>query len=93
VVRTVALFYLNALDHAWRLYGVSPLQIITEDKRIDIGGDEPHANVLMSWWEITRVVSGRRSSEQVRALEWNVNPAPWMDDLFVFGPRDTPLEE
>lgn len=93
VVRTVALFYLNALDHAWRLYGVPPLQIITEDKRIDIGGDEPDAHVVMSWWEATRVVSGRRSPEQVRALEWNVSPSEWIEDLFVFGPREDPLEE
>lgn len=93
VVRTVALFYLNALDHAWRLYGVPPLQIITEDKRIDLGGDNPECNVQMSWWETTRVVSGRRSPEQVRALAWNVSPSEWMDELFVFGPRDTPLDE
>ena len=89
----MARFYLNALDHAWRLYGVPPLQIVTEDKRIDIGGDAPDATVVMSWWEISRVVSGRRAPEQVRALGWNVNPSPWMEDLFVFGPRTTPLDE
>lgn len=59
VLRTVALFYLNALDHTWRAYGERPLQIITEDKRLDIGGDTSAATVEMSWWEITRVVSGR----------------------------------
>ena len=93
VVRTVALFYLNALDHAWRSEGVTPLQIITEDKRIAIGGDNPDAEVAMSWWEITRVVSGRRSLDQARALTRNVDPTPWIDELFVFGPREIPLDE
>ena len=93
VVRTVALFYLNALDHAWREDGVPPLRFITEDKHLDIGGDAPKASVEMSWWEITRVVSGRRSADQVRALTWNTSPEPWLEHLFVFGPRETPLEE
>ena len=93
VVRTVAVFYLNALDHAWRAYGVPALRIVTEDKPLDIGGDAPKAEVEMSWWEITRVVSGRRSPEQVRALTWTASPDPWLDVLFVFGPRETPLIE
>ena len=93
VVRTVALFYLNALDAAWRAYGVPPLRIMTEDKPLDIGGDAPTAEVAMGWWEITRVVSGRRSPDQVRALAWTASPDPWLDDLFAFGPRETPLLE
>ena len=93
VVRSVALFYLNALDHAWREDGVAPLRFITEDKHLDIGGDDPKASVKMSWWEITRVVSGRRSADQVRALTWNTSPEPWLEHLFVFGPRETPLDE
>lgn len=93
VVRTVALFYLNALDQAWREDSVPPLRILTEDKALDIGGDAPEVSVEMSWWEIGRVVSGRRSIEQVRALTWSGDPTPWLNDLFVFGPRETALEE
>lgn len=93
VVRTVALFYLNALDQAWREDGLPALRILTEDKALDIGGKEPDTSVEMSWWEIGRVVSGRRSIDQVRALTWSDDPTPWLDELFVFGPRETALEE
>lgn len=93
VVRTVALFYLSALDAAWREEGIPPLRIVTETTSLDIGGDEPATTVEMSWWEIGRLVSGRRSIDQVRALQWSDDPTPWLDHLFVFGPRETALEE
>lgn len=93
VVRTVALFYLNALDQAWREDGVPPLRVRTETSALDIGGENPESSVEMSWWEIGRVISGRRSIEQVRALTWSGDPTPWLDHLFVFGPRETPLDE
>lgn len=93
VVRTVALFYLNALDQAWREDEVPPLRVLTETSALDIGGENPDVSVEMSWWEIGRVVSGRRSIDQVKALEWSSDPAPWLDHLFVFGPRETVLFE
>lgn len=93
VVRTVALFFLSALDQAWREDGIPALRILTEDKALDIGGEEPGTSVEMSWWEIGRVVSGRRSIDQVQALTWSGDPTPWLDELFVFGPRETALQE
>lgn len=93
VVRSVALFYLNALDAVWREDGVPPLRILTETNALDIGGDNPETSVEMSWFEISRVVSGRRSLEQVKALAWSGDPDPWLDHLFVFGPRESALVE
>lgn len=93
VVRTVALFYLNALDQAWREEGIPPLRILTENTALDIGGENPSESVEMSWWETGRVVSGRRSIEQVETLAWSGDPDPWLDHLFVFGPRETDLVE
>ncbi len=93
VARTVALFYLNALDQAWREDGVPPLRVLTENTSLDIGGENPEISVEMGWWEIGRVISGRRSIDQVKALAWSGDPEPWLDHLFVFGPRDTPLDE
>lgn len=93
VVRSVALFYLEALDYVWREEGVPPLRIITETKPLDIGGDDPQASVEIGWWELGRLVSGRRSPDQLHGYKWNQDPSPWRDHLFVFGPRDEPLEE
>lgn len=93
VVRAVALFYLNALDQAWREDGIPPLRFLTETSSLDIGGENPEISVEMSWWEIGRLVSGRRSINQVKALTWSGDPEPWIDHLFVFGPRETDLVE
>ncbi|MET0145252.1 MAG: hypothetical protein ABW328_10790 [Ilumatobacteraceae bacterium] len=40
-----------------------------------------------------RLRLGRRSAEQVAAMGWDAAPGAWLDDLFTFGPRDTPLVE
>jgi len=29
----------------------------------------------------------------VKALTWSGDPEPWLDHLFVFGPRQSPLSE
>lgn len=93
VVRTVALFYLNVLDQAWREDGIPSLRIFTETSALDIGGEHPEGSVEIGWWEISRVVSGRRSIDQVKAVTWSDDPTPWLDHLFVFGPRDIALDE
>ncbi len=93
VVRTVALFYLEALDHVWRAEGIQPLRILTEETVLDIGGDDPQVTVEIGWWEIGRLTSGRRSLEQVRALTWSGDCSSWIDHLYVFGPRDESLVE
>lgn len=93
VVRSVTLFYLEALDHVWREEGIPPLRIVTESKALDIGGDDPQTSVAIGWWELGRLASGRRSPEQVRAYAWSQDPSPWLDHLFVFGPREEALVE
>ena len=93
VVRTAALFYMEALDTVWREEGVPPLRIITENTHLDIGGENPETSVEMSWWEASRVLSGRRSIEQVSQLPWSGDASPWLDHLIVFGPRETDLTE
>lgn len=93
VVRTAALFYMEALDAVWREEGIPPLRIITESTQLDIGGENPETTVEMSWWEASRVLSGRRSLKQVKQLRWSGDASAWLDHLFVFGPRETDLAE
>jgi len=40
-----------------------------------------------------RVRLGRRSTEQVRAMDWSADPSPVLDRLFVFGPSQAPQHE
>ena len=63
----------------------------------DVGTGEPPetaSHVLTSTpFEVLRVRLGRRSVEQVRALEWSADPTPVLDRLFVFGPSKEPQDE
>lgn len=57
------------------------------------GAIDPIATVHVTPFEWTRARLGRRSREQVLALDWTGDPAPFVDRLFVFGPRVEPLLE
>lgn len=93
VVRSAALFYLNALDYVFGEDGIPPMRILVEDKALDLGKGEPAGTVEMGWWEAMRIASGRRSTDQVRSLAWTGDPDQWIDHLFIFGPRGTDLVE
>jgi uncharacterized protein (TIGR03083 family) len=95
VVRSATLFFLSGLDSWFREEKLPALRILVEDKALDIGEGDPRGTVEMSWWEAMRLVSGRRSREQARALKWTGDPATWLDrdHLFIFGPRETDLVE
>lgn len=55
------------------------------------GTDRP--TLVTSAFEIVRLRLGRRTREQVAALDWTGDPEQILDDLFVFGPAQHPLVE
>lgn len=87
-VRTAALFFLGVVDHLLREGGHPALAIHVEDKSFTLGEGEPAGSVTMTWYELMRTLSGRRSETQARALPWEGDPETWLDELFVFGPAD-----
>jgi uncharacterized protein (TIGR03083 family) len=44
-------------------------------------------------FEVFRLRTGRRSRDQVTALDWSRDPGPVLDALFLFGPAEAPLVE
>ena len=44
-------------------------------------------------YELFRTMTGRRSAEQIRAFEWDCEPAPELLVFPIFTPRATPLVE
>lgn len=44
-------------------------------------------------FEFFRLRMGRRSADQVEAMQWSRNPTPVLHQLFVFGPAAAPLVE
>jgi hypothetical protein len=56
---------------------------------------EPEGSLSAAPFELMRAVAGRRSSPQIRALDWSVDPDPYLP-VFGFGPfrpRTTDLVE
>ncbi len=81
------------LDRAWRKAGRPALRFETESRSGVAGEGEPRATLRGSTFELSRVLTGRRSDAQMRALDWSADPSPWLDHLSVLGRRDTDLLE
>lgn len=55
--------------------------------------DGPEVTLRTTAFEVLRFRLGRRSRDQVLALDWSADPGELVDALFVFGPRPDPLIE
>lgn len=85
-IRTTALSFLAGVEHSIREHSLPALRVQVEDKAFDLGEGDPAATVTLTWFELMRTLSGRRSEAQLRAQRWNGDPAPWLEALFVLGP-------
>jgi uncharacterized protein (TIGR03083 family) len=84
---------LGFLDQKMRASQVPALRIETDDVDKQIGEGEPAGTLRTSTYEVWRSLHGRRSRAQVRALDWSVDPQPWLDVMFLFGPAETDVHE
>ena len=72
--------------------GLPPLRIVTEDIDRQIGEGEPAATLRASTLELFRTLHGRRTVDQVRKMDWDGDPEPWLEVLFIFGPTTELVE-
>ena len=81
----------------WLLARLSPpvrLRVTVEDTQLQVGPDgEPVLGLTTTWYEAFRWRMGRRSLDQLAALDWSGDPAPVLDHLVVFGPARADLIE
>jgi uncharacterized protein (TIGR03083 family) len=71
------------------------LRIEHEGGTVDIGTGEPVTTLRTTRFEILRVVTGRRSMEQMRAMDWNgpLDPSVLIVAPTLYPPRPTNLIE
>src|SRR5262249_7823675 len=70
------------------------LRVTVEDAQIQVGPDSaPVLGLTTTWYEAFRWRMGRRSRDQLAALDWSGDPAPALDHLVVFGPARAGLIE
>lgn len=71
-----------------------PLRITVEDAAFRAGpGEGAELTLTTSRFEALRWRMGRRSRDQLAALEWSGDPAPVLDHLVVFGPAASDIVE
>jgi uncharacterized protein (TIGR03083 family) len=72
----------------------APLLVRTEDGEVRVGPDEGEPVVLTTTrFEAFRWRFGRRSREQLAAMDWSGDPEPFLEHLYVFGPSPTAIVE
>jgi hypothetical protein len=64
----------------------------TDEVDRTIGDGEPVATLRTSTFELFRALQGRRTKEQVRAMDWEGDPSPVLDHFFIFGPTKEVVE-
>jgi uncharacterized protein (TIGR03083 family) len=84
---------LQDLDKRLRAKHLPALRITLEHGDRVVGEGEPAGALRTSSFELLRVLGGRRDDDQVRALDWDTDPGPWLSELSLFGRRDTALVE
>jgi uncharacterized protein (TIGR03083 family) len=69
------------------------LRIETDAGAATVGTGTRQIGVRADRYELFRTMTGRRSLEQIRAFDWDGQPAPELLVFPIFTPRPTPLVE
>lgn len=69
------------------------LLIQTDAATAMVGNGARDVGVRAPRYELFRAMTGRRSADQIRAFDWDGEPAPELLVFPIFTPRETPLVE
>jgi uncharacterized protein (TIGR03083 family) len=89
LVREMAKIGISVLDIEGRL----TVELNDDDAIASPDKPGPKYRLRTSAFEFDRLRLGRRTRDQVAALDWITGPGPILDELFIFGPRTEPLVE
>jgi len=67
--------------------GLPALRLRYGEKERLVGDGAPGATVSGDRFELFRAFAGRRSRDQILAMEWEGDPAPYVDLIPAYGPR------
>lgn len=85
--------YATALGTRVKDAGLAPLRLKTPEDDIVAGDGMPEAEVAGSRFELFRALTGRRSAEQVRALQWNGDADAYVGIFSAYGTPSAPVVE
>lgn len=73
--------------------GLHAVRIATPDLEQTVGDGDPVATLSTSTFDLFRTVHGRRTEEQLRAMDWDGDPGVSAPALFIFGPTGDRVED
>lgn len=85
--------YAFGVDYRLRALDLPALRLRYAGTKKILGEREPAATLSADSWELLRVLAGRRSRQQILALDWEGNPEPYVGLLPAYGEREDPLFE
>ena len=83
---------LSFLEQKLKSAGLPAMRVVTDDIDRQVGEGEPQATLRASTFELFRAIQGRRTPDQVREMDWDGDPGPWMEAFFIFGPTERQVE-
>ena len=92
-VRTAISHYSNGLAERIAAAGLGPIALHAGDEIVVIGDDEPVISVAATWFEISRALSGRRSTDQIKAYGWDRDADAYVALFGAHGNRQEALVE
>lgn len=93
LIRVATAGYVASIGFRLMAAGLPPLEVSAGDSVRQTHEGEPAARVAGDRFEMFRMLSGRRSPDQVRALEWTGDPEPYIRYLYPYGIREEALIE
>jgi uncharacterized protein (TIGR03083 family) len=67
--------------------GLPAMAVRYGDKLRAVGDGEPAATVTADRYELARMLAGRRSRQQILAMEWDGDPTPYLEIIPAYGER------
>ena len=88
------LFATGAMDGFVRDRGLPPLEIQTGGQSYRAGEGEPAVTLRASSFDVFRSLGGRRTVDQIKALDWDGDPEPYLGifETNVLTPPAEPVE-
>ncbi|ANZ38926.1 hypothetical protein BBK82_25490 [Lentzea guizhouensis] len=84
-VRSALTRPLQELDQRMRQNAVPALRVVLEHGDRVLGHGDPAGTLRTSSFELMRAVGGRRSADQIKAMDWEGDPDTWIAALALSG--------
>jgi uncharacterized protein (TIGR03083 family) len=85
--------YVRRFGRRIRENGLPTLEVKTESRTLRAGKEEPVGSVGGTEFELLRALTGRRTKDQIKALDWTVDSEPYLDVFSSYTVPDQPFDE